>query len=56
MKGGDWDGAKRIVDLKFDPARDDVTFQMDRLINILGGGGARPPRRKWPSAAPRCTG
>jgi methyl-accepting chemotaxis protein len=36
VKGGDWDGAKRIVDLKFDPARDDVTFQMDRLINILG--------------------
>ena len=36
VKGGDWDAAKRIVDLKFDPARDDVTFQMDRLINILG--------------------
>ena len=29
--------ATRIVSLKFDPARDDVTFQMDRLINILGG-------------------
>jgi methyl-accepting chemotaxis protein len=37
VKGGDWDGAKRIVDLKFDPARDDVTSQMNRLINILGG-------------------
>jgi len=37
VKGGDWDAAKRIVDLKFDPARDDVTFHMDRLINILGG-------------------
>jgi len=36
VKGGDWDAAKRIIDLKFDPARDDVTFQMDRLINILG--------------------
>ena len=29
--------ATRIVGLKFDPARDDVTFQMDQLINILGG-------------------
>jgi methyl-accepting chemotaxis protein len=28
--------AKRIADFKFDPACDDVTFQMDRLINILG--------------------
>lgn len=36
LKAGQADLAKRIVDLKFDPARDDVTFQMDRLINILG--------------------
>jgi methyl-accepting chemotaxis protein len=37
LKSGKTDAARRIVDLKFDPARDDVTFQMDRLINILGG-------------------
>jgi methyl-accepting chemotaxis protein len=30
------DEAKRIVDFKFDPARDDVTGHMERLINILG--------------------
>ena len=29
--------AQRIVDLKFDAARDDVMGQMNRLINILGG-------------------
>jgi methyl-accepting chemotaxis protein len=37
LKASDRDAAKRIVDLKFDPARDDVTFHLDRLINILGG-------------------
>ncbi len=37
LKDGDRAAAKRLVDLKFDPARDDVTFQMNRLINILGG-------------------
>ena len=37
LKDGDRAAAKRVVDLKFDPARDDVTFQMNRLINILGG-------------------
>jgi methyl-accepting chemotaxis protein len=37
LRRGDRAEAKRIVDLKFDPARDDVTFQMNRLINILGG-------------------
>ncbi len=36
LRAGKTDAAKQIVDLKFDPARDDVTFQMDRLINILG--------------------
>jgi methyl-accepting chemotaxis protein len=36
LKGGKRDEAKRIVEFKFDPARDDVTFHMDRLINILG--------------------
>jgi len=36
VKAGKADAAKRIVDFKFDPARDDVTGQMDRLINILG--------------------
>jgi hypothetical protein len=29
--------AQRIIDLKFDAARDDVMGQMNRLINILGG-------------------
>lgn len=28
--------AERLVNFKFDPARDDVTGHMDRLINILG--------------------
>ncbi len=37
LRRGDRAEAKRIVDLKFDPACDDVTFQMNRLINILGG-------------------
>ena len=36
VKAGQTDEAKRIVDFKFDPARDDVTGHMDRLINILG--------------------
>jgi methyl-accepting chemotaxis protein len=36
VKAGQKDEAKRIVDFKFDPARDDVTGHMDRLINILG--------------------
>lgn len=35
-KSEDASGARRIIDVKFDPARDDVTFQMNRLINILG--------------------
>ena len=37
LKDGDRAAAKRVVDLKFDPARDDVTSQINRLINILGG-------------------
>lgn len=36
VKAGEWYQAKRIVDFKFDPARDDVTGHMDRLINVLG--------------------
>ena len=36
VKAGKADAAKRIVDFKFDPARDDVTGHMDRLINVLG--------------------
>jgi methyl-accepting chemotaxis protein len=36
LKAGKTAEARLIVDLKFDPARDDVTFKMDRLINILG--------------------
>ena len=36
LKAGKTAEAKRIIDFKFDPARDDVTFHMDRLINILG--------------------
>ena len=36
VKAGQTDEAKRIVDFKFDPARDDVTGHMERLINILG--------------------
>src|SRR5262249_12986890 len=37
MKAGAQADAQRIIDFKFDPARDDVAFQMNRLINILGG-------------------
>jgi methyl-accepting chemotaxis protein len=37
VKAGDGNDATRIVDVQFDPARDDATFHMDRLINILGG-------------------
>jgi methyl-accepting chemotaxis protein len=36
LKTGDESEAGRIVDFKFDPARDDVTGHMDRPINILG--------------------
>jgi len=34
---GDRAKAQNLIELKFDPARDDVMFQMNRLINILGG-------------------
>jgi methyl-accepting chemotaxis protein len=37
LKAGAQADAQRIVDFKLDPARDDVAFQMNRLINILGG-------------------
>jgi methyl-accepting chemotaxis protein len=30
------DDARRLLDLKFDPARDNVLFLMNRLINLLG--------------------
>jgi methyl-accepting chemotaxis protein len=36
LKHGNTDAARFVLDLKFDPARDDVTFQMDHLINVLG--------------------
>jgi methyl-accepting chemotaxis protein len=36
LKAGRTEDAKRIIDFKFDPARDDVTFHTDRLTNILG--------------------
>jgi methyl-accepting chemotaxis protein len=37
IQGGDRAKAQFILALKFDPARDDVLFQMNRMINILGG-------------------
>ncbi len=37
LKAGERSEAQRIVDFKFDSARDDVIFHMTRLINILGG-------------------
>jgi methyl-accepting chemotaxis protein len=39
LSGGDHALAGRIIDLKFDPARDDTASQLNRLINILGGEG-----------------
>jgi methyl-accepting chemotaxis protein len=41
LLAGDRDQAQRIIDLKFDAARDDVLGQMNRLINILGGQSRR---------------
>ncbi|HEY0224467.1 MAG TPA: methyl-accepting chemotaxis protein [Pseudolabrys sp.] len=29
--------ARDMLDIRFDPARDDVSFQINRLVNILGG-------------------
>lgn len=40
LKTSDRPGARQILDLKFDPAQDDTAFQMNRLINILGGESA----------------
>ena len=37
MQGGDRAKALNVLELKFDPARDDVSFQLNRLINLLGG-------------------
>ena len=37
IKSGDRAKARDMLDLRFDPARDDVSFQLNRLINILGG-------------------
>jgi methyl-accepting chemotaxis protein len=37
LKSGNRAEAQRIVDFKFDSARDDVIAHMTRLINILGG-------------------
>jgi methyl-accepting chemotaxis protein len=39
LHSGDRAAAQRIVELKFDAARDDVTSQLNRLINILGAEG-----------------
>jgi methyl-accepting chemotaxis protein len=39
LKRGNRAEATQIVDLKFDPARDDVSGHLNRLINILGGEG-----------------
>lgn len=36
LKSGDRALARQMLDLKFDPAQDDVAFQINRLINILG--------------------
>ena len=36
VKTGQTQQATILVNFKFDPARDDVTGHMDRLINILG--------------------
>lgn len=36
LKAGDRPLARQMLDLKFDPAQDDVAFQTNRLINILG--------------------
>jgi methyl-accepting chemotaxis protein len=36
VSSGQTQQAERLVNFKFDPARDDVTGHMDRLINILG--------------------
>ena len=36
LKPGQAQQAARLLNFKFDPARDDVTGHMDRLINILG--------------------
>jgi methyl-accepting chemotaxis protein len=41
LQAGDRDKARFIVELKFDPARDDVTTHMNHLINILGGEAQR---------------
>ena len=37
LAAGDRAAAQQILDIRFDAARDDVTGQMTRLINILGG-------------------
>ncbi len=39
LRANDHAVAQRIVDLQFDPARDDVTAQLNHLINMLGGQG-----------------
>jgi len=37
LQGADRAKALNILELKFDPARDDVIFHLNRLINVLGG-------------------
>jgi methyl-accepting chemotaxis protein len=39
LRNNDRPAAQRIVDLRFDPARDDVTAQLNHLINMLGRQG-----------------
>ena len=39
LRGGNRTTVQRIVDLKFDPSRDDVAAQLNHLINVLGGEG-----------------
>ena len=41
VQAGDRSKAQTIIELKFDPARDDVIAHMNRMINILGGQARR---------------
>jgi methyl-accepting chemotaxis protein len=41
LQAGDHNKARFVVELKFDPARDDVIAHMNHLINVLGGEARR---------------
>ena len=41
LQAGDRNKARFVVELKFDPARDDVIGHMNHLINVLGGEARR---------------